>query len=59
VRLEPDERLTVIAPHGLDDLFALALRPTPRGRERRDAYRARLASKDWLVQWPRLTIDPG
>jgi hypothetical protein len=59
VRLEPDGRLTVIAPHGLDDLFALALRPTPRGRERRDAYRDRLASKDWLIQWPSLTVDRG
>jgi hypothetical protein len=59
VRLAADGRLTVIAPHGLDDLFALALRPTPQGRRRLDAYRARLAAKDWRGQWPALTIDPG
>ena len=59
VRLEGDGHLTVIAPHGLDDLFALALRPTPQGRRRLAAYRARLASKDWTNQWPRLTIDHG
>jgi hypothetical protein len=59
VRLEADERLTVIAPHGLDDLFALALKPTPQGRRRLDAYRARLAAKDWSDQWPALMIDRG
>ena len=29
VRLEADDRLTVIAPFGLEDLFALRLRPNP------------------------------
>ena len=30
VRLETDERLTIFAPFGLDDLFAMRLRPNPR-----------------------------
>jgi hypothetical protein len=30
VRLEADDRLTVLAPFGLDDLFAMRLRPNPR-----------------------------
>ena len=30
VRLEADDRLTVLAPFGLEDLFALRLRPNPR-----------------------------
>jgi hypothetical protein len=29
VRLERDDRLTIVAPFGLDDLFALRLRPNP------------------------------
>jgi hypothetical protein len=29
VRLEPDDRLTILAPFGLDDLFAMRLRPNP------------------------------
>jgi hypothetical protein len=29
VRLEADDRLTIVAPFGLDDLFALRLRPNP------------------------------
>ncbi len=30
VRLEADGRLTIVAPFGLEDLFALRLRPNPR-----------------------------
>lgn len=59
VRLEADDRLSVLAPHGIDDLFALALRPTPHGRRRLVAYHARLDAKDWLGQWPGLVIDRG
>ena len=29
VRLEPDERLHIVAPFGLEDLFALRMRPNP------------------------------
>lgn len=29
VRLEPDDRLTIVAPFGLEDLFAMRLRPNP------------------------------
>lgn len=52
VRLEADDSMTVLAPHGLDDLFGLVLRPTPRGRERRAAFDARVVSKKWLERWP-------
>ena len=29
VRLEPDGRMTVVAPYGLDDCFGMVVRPTP------------------------------
>jgi hypothetical protein len=29
VRMEPDSRLTILAPFGLEDLFALTMRPNP------------------------------
>lgn len=29
VRLEPDDRLTIAAPFGLDDVFSMTLRPNP------------------------------
>lgn len=47
-------RVEVIAPHGIDDLVAMIVRPTPAfGRKMQD-YRERLASKDWAARWPRL-----
>jgi hypothetical protein len=34
VRLEADDRLTIFAPFGLDDVFALRIRPNPNRRAR-------------------------
>jgi hypothetical protein len=58
VRLEPDDHLTLIAPFGLDDLFSLTVRPTPRGRERLADYHRRMTDKNWAALWPRLTFVP-
>lgn len=52
LRLEADDTVTVIAPFGLDDLFALRIRPPPRGKERMEAYRERLHRKRWHERWP-------
>lgn len=57
VRLEADNSLTLLAPHGLGDLFALTVRPTPRGHERIDAYRRRMAAKNFRALWPEVRID--
>jgi hypothetical protein len=56
VRLEADDRLTIEAPFGLDDLFALRLRPNPRRPTNGFARTAASA----LARWPELTIasDP-
>ena len=59
VRLEADDALTVLAPHGLNDLFALRIAPTPAGRAKLDQYRHRLDTKGWAANWPALTIDRG
>ena len=56
VRLEADESISVLAPHGLEDLFELVVRPTPSGRRHIDAYRRRMREKNWTVRWPRLRI---
>lgn len=53
VRLQADDRLHVEAPFGLEDLFALRLRPNPRRRTagfRRTAESAR-------ARWPELTVE--
>jgi uncharacterized protein len=57
VRLEPDETVTVLAPHGLGDLFGLRVRPTPNGRDKLEAYRARIRAKNWPARWPRVKIE--
>ena len=56
-RLAPDGRLSFIAPYGLADLFAGQSRPTPAGRRRLEAYRARMAAKNWPGRWPGVRIE--
>lgn len=55
VRLEDDGTLDIIAPFGLDDLFALRVRPNPalacEGDYTRKAVRAKAI-------WPELTVIP-
>lgn len=52
VRLEADDRLTIAAPFGLEDLFALRLRPNP-DRPPGD-FRRKVAGV--LARWPELRI---
>lgn len=54
VRLEHDGQLTVIAPHGLDDLFALQVRHNPT-LVSRETYHARLQAKRFSERWPQVT----
>ena len=53
VRLEPDGRMTVAAPFGLEDLFALRLRPNPRRRTNGFARTAASAA----ARWPELVVS--
>jgi hypothetical protein len=53
VRLETDDRLTVVAPFGLEDLFALRLRPNPL-RETNGFARTAAAA---TARWPELTVS--
>ena len=53
VRLEEDGQITVVAPFGLDDIFAMVIRPNPN----------RPLAKDWdrvtaraLERWPELIV---
>lgn len=52
VRLEADDRLTVVAPFGLEDLFALRLRPNPT-RETGGFVRTAASA---TARWPELTV---
>jgi hypothetical protein len=53
VRLERDGRLHIEAPFGLDDLFALRLRPNPRRRTRGFEATAERA----VARWPEITVE--
>lgn len=52
VRLEADDRMTIVAPFGLDDLFARVLRPNPLRRERSFPRIAASAQ----ARWPEITV---
>ncbi len=52
VRLEPDDRLTIAAPFGLEDLFALRLAPNPTRKTNGFARTAASA----VARWPELKI---
>jgi uncharacterized protein len=56
VRLEADGKLALLAPYGLEDLFAMVCRPTPAGLRRAGAYRARVMAKGWDKRWPGVVI---
>jgi hypothetical protein len=55
VRLEPDGKLDLLAPFGLDDLFAMTLRPNPNRPVNR-ANLLRVAEK-LRLRWPELTLQ--
>jgi hypothetical protein len=55
VRLEADDSLTVAAPFGLDDLFALRLRPNPR-RPTGGFERTAASAK---ARWPEIQVVSG
>lgn len=56
VRRDLRGQMAITAPHGLDDLLHLVLRPVPAYRDRLDVFHGRVAAKGWLGRWPRLTI---
>jgi hypothetical protein len=57
VRKTAQGDLEFAAPYGLDDLFALVVRPTPRFQlERRSYVLDRVHGKHWLETWPLLQL---
>lgn len=55
-RLETNGAIRVRAPFGLDDLFAMRLRPNPNRALSPEAY-ARV-TRSARQRWPELTVDP-
>lgn len=55
--LRDDDSIDVIAPYGLDDLFAMVVRRNPT-RVSVDTYRKRIEQKQYQKRWPHVTIVP-
>lgn len=52
-----NEKIEICAPFGLDDLWALRLRPTPAfANEKWPIFQERPASKRWIERYPMLTL---
>nr|WP_322094283.1 nucleotidyltransferase family protein [Paraburkholderia bannensis] len=56
--LREDDSIDVIAPYGLDDLFAMVVRRNP-ARISVETYRKRIEQKQYQRRWPRVTIVPS
>lgn len=55
LRLDVDGKLHILAPYGLNDLFAGVIRRSPRARL--ESFEARQEKKSWTVKWPSLRIE--
>jgi uncharacterized protein len=51
-----DGHIEVIAPHGLDDLFAMVARPVFTDATMMGFYRDRMKAKQWPARWPRVRV---
>lgn len=48
--------LEIIAPHGIDDLVNLIVRPSPTRTDNLDLFYNRIEDKQWLLKWPKLKV---
>lgn len=56
VRLEDNDILSLFAPHGIEDLVNLIVRPNPTRKRDPALFWERVKSKNWEKQWPKLKI---
>ncbi|MER2007096.1 MAG: nucleotidyltransferase family protein, partial [Psychrobacillus sp.] len=51
--------LILTAPHGIEDVIQMRVRPVPRfeaSNELKAVYTKRMESKNWKVNWPIVTV---
>lgn len=56
-RIDGAGRVEILAPHGLEDLLAGVVRPTPYARAHMDLFEERRAAKRWIETWPKLRFE--
>lgn len=54
MNIDVADNLDLIAPYGLEDLFKLIIRPTPKSNHK--ILEQRLADKKWQTRWENLSI---
>ncbi len=57
IRLDSCDNLKIVAPHGLDDLLSLIVKPTPYHLGKPDVFSRRLMEKKWKEHWPELNLE--
>lgn len=56
VKIDDKGDLVLTAPHGIDDLVGLILRPTTKTERNLKEFERRVADKKWLIKWPKLKL---
>ena len=56
--LNQNDSISVIAPHGLHDLFSMVVRRNPN-RVSVETYRERVAQKQYTGRWSKVTVIPS
>lgn len=56
VKLE-NGKLTLMTPHGIDDLVNLIIKPSPNFTDALTFVKKRVEEKKWIEKWPKLTIS--
>lgn len=59
VKLDNQDNVVIIAPHGIEDLIELTVRPTPffaANKDRISVYEKRIHKKNWKRHWDQLLI---
>lgn len=56
VKIDDNGKLILTAPHGIDDLVNLILRPVSNSEEDLKKFDKRISEKGWLTKWPKLKV---
>jgi hypothetical protein len=59
VRLDEHQQVKLTTPHGLEDLFAFEIKPTPSFAQEpeRNYYEHRVNQKNWAGTWPKVHVS--
>ncbi|HET7099289.1 MAG TPA: nucleotidyltransferase family protein [Patescibacteria group bacterium] len=57
IKIGDNQNLILTAPHGIDDLVNLILRPTTKTKENLKEFERRVRDKKWLIKWPKLKVE--